>query len=100
MPVIQLPATSKDKLYVDASMTWGIGLLLNGRWLAWCLKDHWQSDGRDIGWAEMVAVELALQTIIANRRRDMHIIVHSDNQGVVHSILAGHSHGCQQNAVL
>jgi hypothetical protein len=30
MPVIQPPAASNNKLYVDASMTWGIGLLLNG----------------------------------------------------------------------
>ncbi|CAL1715691.1 unnamed protein product [Somion occarium] len=43
-------------LFVDASTSWGIGLVANGKWLAWQLKPGWKSDGRDIGWAEMVAI--------------------------------------------
>ena len=63
-------------------------LLFNNHWLAWklLLQDEWRSEGRDIGWAEMVVVKLALRTIIASGRRKLHIIIHSDNQGVIHSI--------------
>jgi len=100
MPVIRPPPPNEDVLYVDASTDWGIGLLLNERWLAWKLCDGWRTDGCDIGWAEMVAVELALRSLIAAGRRDTHVIIHSDNQGVVHSVAAGHSRGCQQNAIL
>ena len=100
MSVIRPPSPSADKLYVDASTDWGIGLLINGRWLAWQLCGNWQSDGRDIGWAEMVAVELAMRSLIAAGFHDTHVIINSDNQGVVHSIRAGHSRGCQQNAIL
>ena len=41
MPVIRPPLPNDDELYVDASTDWGIGLLLNGHWLAWRLKDGW-----------------------------------------------------------
>lgn len=100
MPVIRPPLPNDDALYVDASTDWGIGLLLNGRWLAWKFHDGWRSEGRDIGWAEMVAVELALRSLVAIGRHDTHVIIHSDNQGVVHSVAAGRSRGCQQNAIL
>ena len=100
MPVIRPPQPNNDSLFVDASTTWGIGLLLNGRWLAWRLRDGWHTEGRDIGWAEMVAVELALRSLVAAGRHDTHVIIHSDNQGVVHSVAAGRSRGCQQNAIL
>ena len=100
MPVMRPPQPNDDSLFVDASTTWGIGLLLNGRWLAWKLRDGWRTDGRDIGWAEMVAVELALRSLAAAGHYDTHVIIHSDNQGVVHSVAAGRSRGCQQNAIL
>jgi hypothetical protein len=33
------------KLFVDASTGWGIGLILNGKWLAWQFKEGWNSEG-------------------------------------------------------
>ena len=100
MEVIRPPPPSDDLIYVDASTDWGIGLLINNRWLAWKLKPGWRSDGRDIGWAEMVAVEVALRTLVSLNRQREHFVIHSDNQGVVHSIRAGTSRGIQQNAIL
>ena len=60
MKIIRPPTPLANNLFVDASTGWGIGLVLDGRWLAWQFQDGWKSDGRDIGWAEMVAVELAV----------------------------------------
>jgi hypothetical protein len=51
-----------NELFIDASTGWGIGLILDGKWLTWELKNGWRGDGRDIGWAKMVAIELAVQT--------------------------------------
>jgi hypothetical protein len=98
--VIRPPKPLNIELFVDASTSWGIGLVLNGRWLAWELKDGWKSDGRDIGWAEMVAVELAMRTLVTASYSDCHIVVRSDNMGVVGAIAAGRSRGTQQNAIL
>ena len=86
--------------FVDASTGWGIGLVLNGQWLAWPFREGWKAEGRDIGWAEMVAVELAVRTLVAGGRRGQHVILHSDNEGVVGALRAGRSRGTEQNAIL
>lgn len=87
-------------MYVDASTSWGIGLIVDDRWMAWKLKEGWKSDGRDIGWAEIVAIELALRVLIALGYSSLHFIIHSGNQGVVGAFRAGMSRSIQQNAVL
>jgi hypothetical protein len=91
---------SDTELFVDASTGWGIGLILNGRWLAWQFKEGWNTEGRDIGWGEMVVVELAIRTLIAGKHSNCDIIVHSDNKGIVGALAAGWSRGTQQNAIL
>ncbi|KAJ7041251.1 hypothetical protein C8F04DRAFT_895019, partial [Mycena alexandri] len=48
----------------------------------------------------MVAVELALRTVIAAGRRKAHLILRSDNQGVIGALAAGKSHGRQENTIL
>lgn len=87
-------------LFVDASTLWGIGLVLDDKWLAWPLKVGWKSDGRDIGWAEMVAVDLAVKTLIKASYTNCHIILKSDNTGVVGALTAGCSRSIQQNFIL
>ena len=98
--IICPPEPSDNKVYVDASTSWGISLVLDGKWLAWHLKDGWQAEGREIGWAEMVAVELAIRKLITGKFRNSHIVVRSDNQGVVGALRAGRSRGTQQNMIL
>ncbi len=91
IPIIT-PAEPLDvSLMVDASTSWGLGLVLDRKWLAWELIQGWKSDGRDIGWAEMVVIELGLRTLIAKGLKDCHIVIHSNNQGVVGALLAGYS---------
>jgi len=98
--IIRPPKPLDTKLFVDASTGWGIGLILDGKWLAWQFKEGWNSEGREIGWAEMVAVELATRTLITEKYANCHIIVRSDNKGVVGTLEAGRSRGTQQNAIL
>lgn len=50
-------------LWVDASTSWGVGLVFRDKWSAWTLVDGWKGNGRDIGWLEAVAVELAILTL-------------------------------------
>jgi len=100
MKIIRPPDPLNTALFVDASTGWGIGLILDGKWLAWQFKDGWNSDSREIGWAEMVAVELAIRTLITGKFSNCHIVVRSDNKGVVGAIGAGRSRGTQQNLIL
>jgi hypothetical protein len=98
--IIRPPEALDNRDFVDASTAWGIGLILDGRWLAWQFKDGWRCEGREIGWAEMVAVELAVRTLITGRFAKCHVVVRSDNKGVVGALKAGRSRGIQQNAIL
>lgn len=98
---IEVPPTPYTiQIYVDASTSWGIGLIIDGHWFAWKLIPGWKSDGRDIGWAEMVAIELAVMVLITMGHSNCHFVIHSDNQGVVGAFRAGMSRSSQQNSVL
>jgi hypothetical protein len=81
-------------------MSWGIGFVWEGRWLAWHFLPGWKEEGRDIGWAEMVAIELALHAVVAARHRSVHLIIRSDNEGVVGATHAGKSHNSPSNLIL
>lgn len=100
MKIVRPPPPLNTSVFVDASTTWGIGLVLDGKWLAWQLKEGWRSEDREIGWAEMVAVELATRALVTGKYSQCHIIVRSDNQGVVGALKAGKSRGIQQNLIL
>lgn len=62
-PLISRGLPQDIDLWVDASTDWGIGLFFRGKWSAWTLIDGWKGSGRDIGWLEAVAVELAILTL-------------------------------------
>lgn len=105
---VAAPAAPADvSVYVDASTSWGIGIVINGRWYAWKLVGDWKAlneqdslDRRSIGWAEMVAVELVVLYLIKAGWAGQHIIVNSDNQGVIGALSAGRSKNMAQNASL
>ncbi|KDN36647.1 hypothetical protein RSAG8_10689, partial [Rhizoctonia solani AG-8 WAC10335] len=67
---------------------------------AWALKPGWKSAGRDIGWAEMIALEIALLALVDGGYRDCSIVIHSDNQGVIGAFEAGRSRNAHQNSAL
>jgi len=47
-------------IWVDASSSWGIGLLEGNHWAAWRLLSGWQSHGQEIGWDEAISIKLAI----------------------------------------
>ncbi|KAF5335751.1 hypothetical protein D9611_009705 [Ephemerocybe angulata] len=87
------------EVFVDASGK-GIGFLWNGRWAAWKLSKGWRSGGRDMQWAEMVAVELGLRTLIAAGVHSTHIRVRSDNRAVVTALSSHVMRGSQEASIL
>jgi hypothetical protein len=92
------------KVYVDAS-PWGIGVVINGRYDSFQLARGWENTGdgtrRDIGWAEFLAVELAIFFLILGYRiHQRHFLIHTDNQGVIHSWNARRSRNAEHNSVL
>ena len=78
-------------LYVDASTSWGIGIIINGEWAAFQLSPSWKIEGRDICWLETVAIELLTYFLESRGLRDIHLLVHSDNQGTIGALDKGRS---------
>lgn len=60
----------------------------------------WKTTGRDIGWAEMSAVELTLEAAIAAGLHNTSLQFYSDNQGVVFALAAGRSRNTHQNEAI
>jgi hypothetical protein len=98
--ICKIPEPLPSQIFVDASTSWGIGFIWEDQWLAWKLLLGWKAEGHEIGWAEMVAVELAYLTVIAAGFSNCHIILRSDNQGVVGALKNNASCNQQQNAIL
>ena len=94
------PPLSPVNLWVDASSSWGIGVIFDHEWDAWQLRSGWNKDGRNIGWAEIVAIELGLLLAIHHGYADTHFLIRSDNQGVIQAIQGGKSRSPEQNIVL
>jgi hypothetical protein len=90
----------EDKIFVDASMSWGIRLTYRGRWLVWKYKEGWFSEGRCIGRGEMVAIELALRTLVASKVSKAHLHLRLDNKGVIGVLAAGKLYNAQENTIL
>ena len=94
------PPVSPIEFWVDASSSWGIGVVFNNEWDFWKLRPGWDRDGRNIGWAEIVAIELGLLLAVHHGHSDVHFMVKSDNQGVISAIKGGKSRSPAQNTVL
>lgn len=90
-PPLQVP------IYTDASSSFGIGVIFGTEWAAWRLLQGWKGEGRDIGWAEATAVELAVIWISARGVANASVTIHCDNQGVILAWKAGRSRNHQQN---
>lgn len=88
------------RIFVDASTSWGIGILINNKWAAFRLSSAAFSSSRSIGWAEMVAVELAVSLLCSIHPRNSHFLIHSDNQGVIGAIDSSFSRGATQHSSL
>ena len=98
-------------LYVDASTSWGIGIIIGGKWAAFQLSPVWKVPGRDICWLETLAIELltyflegmALRLFsplicflltyfrLGMGLRHCRLLIHSDNQGTIGALEKGRS---------
>lgn len=87
-------------IYVDASTSWGIGVLINGHWEAFHYVTGARTTDHNIGWAEMVAVEVAVGILVSILPRDSHVHIRSDNQGVLAAIRNKRSRGSAANESL
>jgi hypothetical protein len=85
---------------VDASTSWGIGVVFQDQWEAWRLDNSWKSQGQDISSAEIVAIELGLHLVLELGHKETHFVLQSDNMGVIHAFRGGSSCNAQQNHVL
>jgi len=43
-------------IFVDASTSWGIGIIISSHWATFCLTKDWKVKGRDIHWLEILAI--------------------------------------------
>ncbi|KAJ1299743.1 hypothetical protein OPQ81_007329 [Rhizoctonia solani] len=91
------PPESRVHVSSDASTSFGLGVVIDNQWWSWRLLGGWKSNNRDIGWAEAVALELAIDGVIALGIRNASIVCHCDNQGVVYAAAIGRSRNVQQN---
>ena len=94
------PPVSTIEFWVDASSSWGIGIVFDDCWDAWKLIPGWNTDGRNIGWAKFMAIELGLLFAVHKGFSNIHFLIKSDNQGVIHAIEGGKSRSPEQNMVL
>jgi len=76
------------EMFVDASAH-GIGLVFDKMWLAWTFNPRHKlipcgPDRKPImSWAELIAVELGVRTLLAANYRNVSVSIRSDNEGVV-----------------
>lgn len=78
-------------IWVDASTVWGIALVVGNQYQAWKLREGWDTENRHIGWAESVAIELAVVYITRAGYQDVQVLVHSDNTGAIGQFSRGRS---------
>jgi hypothetical protein len=80
-------------IYVDASTSWGIGIVIGTRWYAIPLKTDWKAllPGHDICWLEAVAIELLFMFLDQLDIHDMHLLMRSDNKGAIGAHIKGRS---------
>ncbi len=69
--------------FVVVSTDWGIGIVIDGLWDAWCLIPGWKDQGQNIGWLEALAVELVIYAVEERGIHDASLTVHFNNQGVI-----------------
>ena len=87
-------------IYVDASTSWGIGVIIGDAWAAFRLKDNWKISGRDICWLKALAIELLFYILEARQLHDADLLVHSDSKGAIGAFEKGRCPNWHINLVL
>lgn len=79
-------------IFVDASTSWGIGIFIGDEWAVFRLSPSWKVEGHDICWLETVAIELLSCLLESRGFHNVHLLIHSDNQGTIDALKKGRSH--------
>ena len=69
--------------FSDASSSFGVAITIGPRWQAWQLAPGWDSQGRNIQWAEAIGFELLTIYLCTLSGEGEHLTVYGDNRGVV-----------------
>lgn len=97
MPVVDL------NVYTDASNK-AVGVLIGRQWLAWkFVKSLTTTSPRIvgfIGWAELIAIELALIALMARGYTSCQISIRSDSTEAIYCLARGLSRNLDQNLVV
>ncbi|KAE8240282.1 hypothetical protein A4X13_0g7872 [Tilletia indica] len=90
------------QLYVDASSEWGVGIWWGGRVASYRLRSDWRTrqEGRDIQFAEALAIEVGLLHVFATGVRRAALIVHTDNTGVQFGVPRGRMRNAPATTVI
>jgi hypothetical protein len=94
------PPLSPVEFWVDALTSYGVGVVFAGHWVAWQFRTGWMAGGRNIGWAEMIAIELGICVAIELGFCNTHFVVRSNNMGVIGSVGTGKAQNTEQNRSL
>jgi hypothetical protein len=70
-------------LFVDASTSWGIGIIIGEFWHAFQLVDNWKQPGHDICWLESLAIEFLTYFLRQLGHSNSHLLIHSDSDGAM-----------------
>jgi hypothetical protein len=84
-------------MWVDASMSFGIGIIVQHKWAAWALLPGWKAGGHDIGWAKAIALKLAVLWVCSAGHVDAKIVIQGDNKSVIDSFMKGRSRNKQRS---
>lgn len=98
-PLVDPDSFVKVNAFSDASSKVGIGIVTDDCWRAWKLKPGWQTDGRDIAWAEAVGFELLTYSLLSSCRNPRNITIFGDNQSIIEAWKNGRSRSWQVNVV-
>jgi hypothetical protein len=85
--------------FSDASSGVGIAIVIASRWRAWRLILGWDTEGRDIGWAEAIGFEFLVLAVLMFSQPGQHFRLFGDNRGVVEGWWKGRSRNRQTNVV-
>ena len=70
-----------ENAFSNASSDFSIGVVIGNKWKAWRLVPGWKAaDGRDIGWAGAVGLELLARTHCTESESGQHFRVFGDNK--------------------
>jgi len=97
IPIPYFPFATDLGAFSDACTSVGIAIIIAGRWRAWRLQPGWDTDNRDIGWAESIGFEFLVYTLLKLNSTTTSFKVHGDNQGIIEAWRKGHSRNKSTN---